>query len=161
MLVSSLSGHEGWAADRLDRALCGVSLELAMSALPEGVDVERPAAGVAVVAFTGEHDLDTRAATSALLASLVEDDGAVILDFSNAEFVDSSILAVVAEANRKASERGTIFRLQLGTLRSWRRPSASAEYWKKWSVLRRARKYSRVRASDLQQTWNDIRPVMS
>ena len=101
---------------RLDRVLCGVSLGgPAMSALPEGVDVERPAAGVAVVAFTGEHDLATRDVMSALLASLVEDNGAVILDFSNAEFVDSSILVVVEEANRKARERGTIFGLQLGT----------------------------------------------
>ena len=67
------------------------------------------------MAFTGEHDLATRGATSALLTSLVEDNGAVILDFSKAEFVDSSILEVVEQANRKARERGTMFRLQLGT----------------------------------------------
>jgi anti-anti-sigma factor len=86
-----------------------------MAELPDDVDVERPAAGVAVVAFTGEHDLATRPATSALLASLVEENGAVIVDFSKAEFVDASILEVVQEANRTARDRGTLFRLQLGT----------------------------------------------
>ena len=86
-----------------------------MPELPENVDVERPASGVAVVAFTGEHDLTTRRATSALLASLIEDNGAVIVDFSKAKFVDTSIMEVVQEANRTARDRGTIFRLQLGT----------------------------------------------
>ncbi len=63
----------------------------------------------------GEHDLATRRATSGLLASLVEENRAVIVDFSKAEFVDASILEVVQEANRTARERGTVFRLQLGT----------------------------------------------
>jgi anti-anti-sigma factor len=86
-----------------------------MPELPENVDVERPASGVAVVAFTGEHDLATRRATSALLGSLVEDNAAVIVDFSKAEFVDASIVEIVLNANRAARERGTLFRLQLGT----------------------------------------------
>ena len=83
--------------------------------LPEDVNVEWPSSGVAVVTFAGEHDLATRDATAALLHALVEDNGAVIVDFSKAKFVDGAILGVLRNTNLAARERGTVFRLQLAT----------------------------------------------
>ena len=86
-----------------------------MADLPRDVELERPSSGVAVVAFTGEHDLATRDATRVLLARLVDENDLVVADFSNARFVDTSILVVVRDSGRVARKRGSIFRLQLAT----------------------------------------------
>jgi anti-anti-sigma factor len=81
----------------------------------EGVVVEAPEEAVAVVRFTGEHDLTTSASVSELLDGLLREKALVVADFSNAQFVDSSTLRVLIGAYRSACERGTTFRLQLGT----------------------------------------------
>lgn len=81
----------------------------------DDVQVERPAPGTAVVVFSGEHDLATRSEVSDLFDSLVLSDDLVVADFSSAAFVDSSILRVLIDANRRAGELGTTFRLQLHT----------------------------------------------
>ena len=83
--------------------------------LPRDVQLERPSSGVAVVTFTGEHDLATRDATRLLLANLVDENHLVVADFSNARFVDMAILVVVRDSGRAARKRGSIFRLQLAT----------------------------------------------
>ena len=85
------------------------------ASLPLDVHLERPSSGVAVVSFTGEHDLATRDATRLLLATLVGENHLVVADFSRASFVDTSIVVVVRESGRAARERGSIFRLQLAT----------------------------------------------
>ena len=54
----------------------------------QDVQVERPRAGAAVVVFTGEHDLSTSEPVEALLGSLIEENELVVVDFSEAEFVD-------------------------------------------------------------------------
>ena len=86
-----------------------------MKALPQDVTVDRPTSRVAVVSFMGEHDLATRDETRDLLARLANEERLVVADFSKAEFVDSSILAVLRSSARAARERGTTFRVQLGT----------------------------------------------
>ena len=83
--------------------------------LPQDVKLERPSSGVAVVSFTGDHDLATRDATRRLLANLVEENNLVLADFSEASFVDTSIMVVIRESGRAARERGSLFRLQLST----------------------------------------------
>ena len=83
--------------------------------LPEDVQLERPSSGVAVVSFTGDHDLATRDAIGLLLANLVDENHLVLADFSNASFVDTSIMVVVRDSGRAARERGSLFRLQLST----------------------------------------------
>jgi len=83
--------------------------------LPQDVQLERPSSGVAVVSFTGEHDLATRDAISLLLANLVGENHLVVADFSTATFVDTSIVVVVRESGRAARTRGSLFRLQLAT----------------------------------------------
>jgi len=81
----------------------------------QDVEVERPRTGAAVVAFTGEHDLSTSESVEALLGSLIEENELVVVDFSDAEFVDSSTLYALINSHKAANERGTTFRLQLGT----------------------------------------------
>ena len=86
-----------------------------MTNVPEDVTLETPASRVAVVSFTGEHDLGTRDEIRDLLTRLVHDNRLVVTDFSKAQFVDSSILAAVRSSARLARDRGVTFRVQLGT----------------------------------------------
>jgi anti-anti-sigma factor len=79
------------------------------------VHVEHPSPGTAVVLFTGEHDLVTRDDVRELLDSLIEQNELVVADFSEARFVDSTMLHVLVNADATARMRGRTFRLQLGT----------------------------------------------
>ena len=81
----------------------------------EHIRVEQPTADVAVVEFTGEHDLAQAVRIQALFESLVEQNALVVADFSEAEFVDSSVLRTLFRAHSVADARGSSFRLQLGT----------------------------------------------
>ena len=68
----------------------------------QDVQVERPRAGAAVVVFTGEHDLSTSESVEALLGSLIEENELVVVDFSEAEFVDSSTIYALVKSHRAA-----------------------------------------------------------
>ena len=77
--------------------------------------VLRPSFGQAVVELNGEHDLETRDALAELLASLIAENELVVVDISQAEFIDSSVLHNLLKADRLAQARGSRFRIQLGT----------------------------------------------
>jgi anti-anti-sigma factor len=79
------------------------------------VHVEYPTPGSVVVNFNGEHDLVTRDDIAQLLESLIEQHELVVADFSEALFVDSTILHVLVNADATARCKGRTFRLQLGT----------------------------------------------
>jgi anti-anti-sigma factor len=81
----------------------------------DDIRLERPAAGTAVVVFEGEHDLTSRPELEELLTSLIGENGHVVADLSEAEFVDSTIINLLVQAKREASERDCAFRLQMGT----------------------------------------------
>lgn len=81
----------------------------------DDVLVERPAPSKAVVTFSGEHDLAARDAVERLLHSLVEENDLVVADFSEATFIDSTMMHVLVTADTAARQRGARFRLQLGT----------------------------------------------
>jgi len=81
----------------------------------QDIRVEHPRAGAAVVVFTGEHDAATSERLEALLASLVEENDLVVGDFSETDFVDSATLFALIKTHRAATQRGSWFRLQLGT----------------------------------------------
>jgi anti-anti-sigma factor len=81
----------------------------------QDVLVERPRAGAAVVVFSGEHDLSTSESVEALLGSLIEENELVVVDFSEAEFVDSTTIYTLVKSRRAADQRGSTLRLQLGT----------------------------------------------
>ena len=86
-----------------------------MSVPLQDVRVECPREGAAVVVFTGEHDLVTASKVQTLLVSLVAQNDLVVADFSEAEFVDSSVLNAVLRTNAAAQRSGSRFTLQLGT----------------------------------------------
>lgn len=79
------------------------------------VQVLRPSAGQAVVELTGEHDLESKEPLRRLFSSLIEENDLVVVDLSEAEFIDSSVLHSLVTANQLAQARGSRFRLQLGT----------------------------------------------
>ena len=79
------------------------------------IEIERPAAGRAVVVFKGEHDLAQADAVREQLSELITENELVVADFSEARFVDSTIINVLLHAKREASERQHWLRLQLGT----------------------------------------------
>ena len=81
----------------------------------QDIRVERPTADAAVIEFTGEHDLAEADRIQSLFESLVEQNAVVVADFSEAQFVDSSVLRTLVRAHLAAQSRGSSFRLQLGT----------------------------------------------
>ena len=85
-----------------------------MSVLPE-IEVVRPRPGAAVVECRGEHDLVTSEALGELLACLVTDNELVVIDVTEAEFIDSSFLLNLLATDRLARSQGSQVRLQLGT----------------------------------------------
>jgi hypothetical protein len=76
-----------------------------MADLPQDVALERPTSRVAVVSFTGEHDLATRDETRDLLSRLVDENRLVVTDFSKAESYLTAAMpaAGTASAMRKAA----------------------------------------------------------
>ena len=80
----------------------------------EDVQVTSPQSGVAVVSVANELDLAMRTEFSALLHALIRQKELVVVDFSEALFIDSSTLNVLVSAHTLALERGTRLRLQLG-----------------------------------------------
>jgi anti-anti-sigma factor len=79
----------------------------------EDVQVASPQAGVAVVSVAHELDLTRRTEFSALLLALIRQNELVVVDFSEAFFIDSSTLHVLVSAHKLALDRGTRLRLQL------------------------------------------------
>lgn len=78
-------------------------------------EVSHPQPGVAVVECAGEHDMTTKDETAVLLAALVSENELVVVDVSDARFIDSSFVNNLLRADRLARERGTRFRLQVAT----------------------------------------------
>jgi anti-sigma B factor antagonist len=68
-----------------------------------------------VVEIIGEHDLASRDTIRDLFLELVETNHLLVVDVSEATFIDSSFLGVLLNANKRAEELGSSFRLQVGT----------------------------------------------
>ena len=81
----------------------------------ELVEVILPRAGVAVVVLRGEHDLTTKDQLDDVLSVLTAGNDLVVVDVSEATFVDSSTLGTFVRADRAARAAGCHLRLQLGT----------------------------------------------
>lgn len=78
------------------------------------VQVAFPRAGVAVVSVAEELDWSTSKEFSALLDAAVDHDELVVVDFSRALLIDSSVLNTLVSAHKRAQRRGSQLRLQLG-----------------------------------------------
>jgi anti-anti-sigma factor len=71
--------------------------------------------GSAVVECTGEHDLTTKTEVAALLKRLLAHYELVVVDISEATFIDASFIVNLFIANRLAGEQGKRFRVQHST----------------------------------------------
>jgi anti-anti-sigma factor len=82
-----------------------------------GTDIEvlYPRPGAAVVECTGEHDLTTREETDRLFGLLVSENELVVIDLSEARFIDSSFVNNILKADRLARQQAKLVRLQIGT----------------------------------------------
>jgi anti-sigma B factor antagonist len=70
-------------------------------------------ADIAVVKLLGEHDLSTKDELEAALSKLVLGSELVVVDLTDAEFIDSSVLNALLGAERLARTRGLRVALQL------------------------------------------------
>ena len=66
--------------------------------------LERKDQGVAVLTISGEHDLSTAPNLRRRLDGLIEEGVATVVDLSPATFIDSSILGVILDERRRATE---------------------------------------------------------
>ena len=79
------------------------------------LEVVHPRRDAAVVVLRGEHDLTTADSLRKTFTALLDQHPLVVADLSSVEFIDSSVLAELVRAHRRADSEGTQFRLQLGT----------------------------------------------
>jgi anti-anti-sigma factor len=79
------------------------------------IEVSRSDSETAVVVLRGEHDLSSRPELEGTLQALVRSGSRVVVDISQAEFIDSSILTALFASHRLAAEQGSCLVLQLGT----------------------------------------------
>ncbi len=79
------------------------------------LEVLSPRPGAVVVECKGEHDLTTREATGRLFARLVSENDLVVIDITEAEFIDSSFVNTLLVTGRLACQSGKRFRLQVAT----------------------------------------------
>ncbi len=83
--------------------------------VPPDHRVVRPRADAVVVEILGEHDLASRDTIQRLFLELVADNELVVVDVSEAAFVDSTFINALVKARKFAEEKGSQLRVQLGT----------------------------------------------
>ena len=79
------------------------------------MEVLRPRPRVSVLVLGGEHDLDSAAALELLATEALESSDHVVFDLSAVQFLDSSTIAVLVRAKRRADEQGARFVVVMGT----------------------------------------------
>ena len=73
------------------------------------IEVERVDPSLAVLQIDGEHDLNTSARLREKFEGLIGEGSSIVVDLAVATFIDSSILAVLLWARRRAQEQGLGF----------------------------------------------------
>ena len=77
--------------------------------------VVHPRPGAVVIEFRGDQDLTTAEAVEKLLAGLISENDLIVVDVSEAEFIDSSFLHNLVKAQRLCEAEGKTMRLQHDT----------------------------------------------
>lgn len=80
-----------------------------------------PAPGVGLLELHGEHDLRTieRSDLIATLQLLVDMQALVVVDLSLTTFMDSTVMAALTSAHRRAVRQGHRLRLHIGEMPFW------------------------------------------
>jgi anti-anti-sigma factor len=84
----------------------------ANSPRPTAIAVERHAPGVVLVTLRGEHDLNTRLELGEALARAGEE-SSVLVDLSECDFIDSTVIGALVVGFQTVSERGRRFELTI------------------------------------------------
>jgi anti-anti-sigma factor len=92
-------------SDRLNR----LAASILAAVHPGEITVERSEPGVVVISLEGEHDLSTAPALREQLEEVLREGAPIVVSLSGAEFIDSSIIGVVLDVQRRAEEAGTGF----------------------------------------------------
>jgi anti-anti-sigma factor len=77
--------------------------------------VDTSAAGVTVLEVRGEHDMATDPGLRAALDDALEGPGGIVVDLSEAEFVDSSVIHALYDARAALEARGRRLVVQIRT----------------------------------------------
>jgi anti-sigma B factor antagonist len=77
------------------------------------IEFEETDGGAAVVVLAGEHDLYTAPALRDRIWGAFDNETPVVIDLTQATFIDSSVLRVMLEARREAEERAIGFAVAL------------------------------------------------
>jgi anti-sigma B factor antagonist len=99
----------------IHRTPYGVSLASSRNLPSLDIEVSSPTPGVAVVALKGDHDLSTSPELRALLQTLVAENPKVLVDVTEAEFIDSTVLHTLMLTDGLAREVDHRFILVAGT----------------------------------------------
>ena len=83
--------------------------------IKESVEVTFPRAQACVVVVRGDQDRGTAVELERRLSTLLADSTLLVVDVSEADFVDSSFLRTMLITDRQAKEQDKIFRLQMNT----------------------------------------------
>lgn len=76
--------------------------------------LSHPRQGAVVIELSGEHDLEHRDELRDLLSQLVIMNDLVVVDVTEAHFIDSSVLWNLVNIDRLTRDNGKLFRLQVG-----------------------------------------------
>jgi anti-sigma B factor antagonist len=76
---------------------------------PGEISLDQRDSGVVIVSLSGEHDLTTAPTLRERVQEAIGMKGGLLIDLTNAEFIDSSIIGVVLEGQRLAEENGLGF----------------------------------------------------
>jgi anti-anti-sigma factor len=82
---------------------------------PPRIEVLLPRPGAAVVECTGELDLTIAPQLNKELEELAGENELVVVDLSEAQFIDSSVVQCLASAHRRSRDKATQLRLQFGS----------------------------------------------
>jgi anti-sigma B factor antagonist len=80
---------------------------------PGEIVLDQRDSGVVVISLKGEHDLTTAPTLRERVEEAVGRRSGVLIDLTAAEFIDSSIIGVVLEGQRRADEEGIGFAASL------------------------------------------------
>jgi anti-sigma B factor antagonist len=76
---------------------------------PGEIGLEQRDSGVVIVSLRGEHDLTTAPDLRERVEEAIGAGSGLLIDLTEAEFIDSSVIGVVLEGQRRAQEEGTGF----------------------------------------------------
>jgi len=79
------------------------------------IEVRTPRAGAALVVLGGEHDLNSADRLQQTFADLLFGNEQLIVDLSQTEFIDSTIIGVLVQTMKNADGRDRKFTVVLGT----------------------------------------------